>query len=74
MCHFESNWNSDEADFKQEIKVRLAEMIQDGLVEVNEENIIVSEAGRPFVRNVCMAFDLRMLRNKPSTQLFSMTV
>lgn len=74
MCHFESNWNSDEADFKQEIKVRLAEMIQDGLVEVNEENIIVTEAGRPFVRNVCMAFDLRMLRNKPSTQLFSMTV
>ena len=30
--------------------------------------------GKPFVRNVCMAFDLRLQRKKPDTQLFSMTV
>ena len=31
-------------------------------------------AGKPFVRNICMAFDLRLIRKAPETALFSMTV
>jgi predicted DNA-binding transcriptional regulator YafY len=34
----------------------------------------VTEKGKPFVRNICMAFDLRLKRNTPQTQLFSMTI
>ncbi len=30
--------------------------------------------GKTFIRNICMAFDLRMTRNAPDTQLFSMTI
>ena len=46
----------------------------DGLIEIDNHTIKVTEQGKPFVRNICMAFDLRLLRNKPKTQLFSMTV
>ena len=74
MCHFESDWKADEAELRAEVTERLEEMLYDQLVEINDEKITITEAGKPFVRNVCMAFDLRMLRNKPSTQLFSMTI
>jgi oxygen-independent coproporphyrinogen III oxidase len=29
---------------------------------------------KPFVRNVCMAFDLLLKRKAPKTELFSMTI
>jgi oxygen-independent coproporphyrinogen-3 oxidase len=34
----------------------------------------VTEPGRPFVRNVCMAFDARLARQAPDKPLFSRTV
>lgn len=74
MCHFESDWKAGDALLKTEVTERLEEMLHDQLVEISDEKITITEAGKPFVRNVCMAFDLRMLRNKPSTQLFSMTI
>jgi hypothetical protein len=33
-----------------------------------------TERGRAFIRNVCMAFDARLTRKAPETQLFSRTV
>jgi oxygen-independent coproporphyrinogen-3 oxidase len=29
---------------------------------------------KPYVRNICMAFDLRLKRKAPETALFSMTI
>ena len=49
-------------------------METDGLVKINNNNIIVTEEGKPFVRNICMAFDLLLQRKQPKNQLFSMTV
>ena len=49
-------------------------MEADGLVSFSEKGLTIPEKGRPFVRNICMAFDLRMQAQKPNTQLFSMTV
>jgi oxygen-independent coproporphyrinogen-3 oxidase len=74
MCHFNTQWGKGEHDLLISVRERLEEMIKDQLVIINEEELIVTEKGKPFIRNVCMAFDLRMLRNKPSTQLFSMTI
>jgi len=34
----------------------------------------LTETGKAFVRNVCMAFDLHLQKHAPQTQLFSMTV
>ena len=52
----------------------LEEMENDGLIKIGVTKLTVNEAGKPFVRNICMAFDLRLKRNAPNTQLFSMTV
>ena len=57
-----------------EILIKLQEMQQDGLVNIKLNQIFVTEKGKPFIRNICMAFDLLLQRNKPETQLFSMTI
>lgn len=76
MCHFETSWKSDDMKFSElpDVLIRLKEMETDGLIEIESDRIQVTEKGRPFVRNVCMSFDLRLTRKKPETQLFSMTV
>ncbi|NDV15696.1 oxygen-independent coproporphyrinogen III oxidase [Muricauda sp. TY007] len=76
MCQFETTWNAEEeeiVDFES-ILANLSELEADGLVEINSPNIKVTDKGRPFVRNISMAFDLKMHRKKPDTRIFSMTV
>lgn len=76
MCQFETSWEN-KADYFDEIPeviLQLKEIENDDLVIIHKNKIEVTEKGKPFVRNVCMAFDIRLMRNKPETQLFSMTV
>ena len=76
MCQFETSW-SDKSMYFEEISAvlnQLEEMHNDGLVVFKENGIQVTEAGKPFVRNICMAFDLLLKRKAPETALFSMTV
>lgn len=75
MCNLETSWQAQ--NFVPEIAdalEKLREMEADGLVEINENSIKITDAGRAFTRNVAMTLDLRMLRNKPETRIFSMTV
>ena len=76
MCHFETEWNSKELMHDSVIDAlsRLKEIEDDELISINNNTLTVTEKGKPFVRNICMAFDARLMRNKPSTQLFSMTI
>lgn len=76
MCQFETSWKNDNDFFPElpEIINQLHEMETDGLVKISSKSIQVTEKGKPFVRNICMAFDLRLKRNLPQTELFSMTV
>ncbi len=76
MCHFETTWDKPEKQFPElkDCLVKLEEMEADGLVELSENKLVVPEHARPFVRNICMAFDLRLLRNAPDTRIFSMTI
>ena len=76
MCHFETSWENPKQQFEgmEDIKERLEEMEKDGLVEFKENGIIIPEVARPFVRNICMAFDMKLIRNKPKTRIFSMTI
>ena len=39
-----------------------------------ETRVHVAPEGRAFLRNICMAFDARLIRKAPATQLFSSTV
>ena len=52
---------------------RLEPMIDDGLVSVTPGAITVSETGRFFIRNICMAFD-RYLERDPAARAYSRTV
>jgi oxygen-independent coproporphyrinogen-3 oxidase len=44
------------------------------LIILNDNLLKVTEKGRTFVRNIAMAFDLRLIRNQPESRIFSMTV
>jgi oxygen-independent coproporphyrinogen-3 oxidase len=76
MCLFKTKWNPIHLSLatQQEIEERLADFIKDGLIDIYNDNIKINETGKAFLRNICMAFDLKLLRKKPETQLFSMTI
>lgn len=76
MCHFKTDWSADRLKFAElpATLERLKEMISDGLVILTETGIKLPEAAKPFLRNVCMAFDLRLVRKAPTTRVFSMTI
>lgn len=76
MCNFETSWNVESMQISEieNILSKLSEMQFDGLIEISKNKLKVTEAGKPYVRNVCLPFDLRLQRKKPETKLFSMTV
>ena len=76
MCQFKTSWTNDNLYFNEllDVLIRLNEMEKDGLVKIVANGIKVTTKGQPFVRNICMAFDLLLQRKQPNTQLFSMTV
>ncbi|QXP78110.1 MULTISPECIES: oxygen-independent coproporphyrinogen III oxidase [Winogradskyella] len=76
MCNFETNWKDDALVFEElpDILIKLKEFELDGLLQFEVKKINVTEKGKPFIRNICMAFDLLLQRKKPDAQLFSMTI
>jgi oxygen-independent coproporphyrinogen-3 oxidase len=75
MCQFKTVLNPNDTILNTDlILAKLQEMEDDELVEIKTNVIKVTEKGRPFVRNVCMAFDMHLYRKEPQTRLFSMTV
>lgn len=74
MTRFETEWAGAQLAYLKEVPARLAEMARDGLVELAPERLKVTDAGKPFVRNVCMALDARLARKAPERQIFSKTV
>lgn len=75
-CELETSWSKDFLYFKElpDVLESLKEIENDDLIVIEENKIKITEAGRPFVRNICMAFDLHLKRKSPETNLFSMTV
>jgi len=75
MCNMETNLDLGlTKEVKKDIKGRLKEIADDDLILISDEKIIVKKAGRMFIRNICMAFDLRLIEKKPKTRIFSMTI
>lgn len=76
MCGMETSWEKVNEKFEALPKVlqRLREMEEDGLLTILGNGIRVLEKGRPFIRNICMAFDILLHKKSPETRLFSMTV
>jgi oxygen-independent coproporphyrinogen-3 oxidase len=76
MCQFKTSWTKDYLYFKElpDALIKLKEMEKDGLLYIGFNVIEVTKKGQPFIRNICMAFDVLLQRKQPNTQLFSMTV
>jgi len=73
MCKGYTSWKNPEEmneNVKQSIE-RVKWLAQDGLVLLSEHDVRVTEYGKRFLRNICMAFDARLWENVPNEQLFS---
>lgn len=63
----------DEAQY-QDLKEFLSSMLQDGLIELSNQELKITDAGRPFLRNACLGFDLRFRKAQPQTRIFSSSI
>ena len=63
----------DETTIAQYCLPQLQQMEQDGLVLIHGHGITVTRTGKDFIRNICSAYDLFLIRNKISKEkrLFS---
>ncbi len=60
----------DEAQ-ENDVREFLGSLIEDGLVTIADRVLTLSPLGKPFLRNACMALDLRLRRHKPASRIFS---
>ncbi|MBP6821185.1 MAG: oxygen-independent coproporphyrinogen III oxidase [Acidobacteria bacterium] len=49
----------------------LQPLLEDGLVELRNQELQLTDFGRPFLRNATMFFDERLRRQQPQAQIFS---
>lgn len=63
-----------DSDQRDQAKNFLSEMIADKLVEISDSELLVTEAGKPFLRNACVFFDQRLKEKQPLTRIFSQSI
>jgi oxygen-independent coproporphyrinogen-3 oxidase len=68
MTRFEVELQPEQSD---DASFYLDPLIKDGLVELRNQTLTLTELGRPFLRNACMFFDQRLRRQEPRAQVFS---
>ncbi len=80
MCQFEINKDLFRKQFKtsfdeyfKDESIHIQNCIEDGLVIVIADQILVTDLGKIFIRNVCMGFDW-YLKQKDAHKRFSRTV
>lgn len=76
MCGYTTSWKEEDRDFiEKSINYSLLEeLIDDGLAETTGNTLWVTEKGKSFIRNICMAFDVRLWAHQPQKEIFSKTV
>jgi len=76
MCNGYTIWNQhiEPCEALLDGIERLRALEDDGLVEINSWELKVTPLGKRFLRNICMALDVRLWAKLPQSQLFSMVV
>ncbi|MFN7116188.1 MAG: oxygen-independent coproporphyrinogen III oxidase [Saprospiraceae bacterium] len=76
MCRLGTSWynENEQCEALFEGLKRLEALEEDGLVILHPFEINVTEAGRPFIRNICMMLDAQYWRRQPAGKLFSQAV
>ncbi len=64
----------DDIAHEEDLKSFLTSMIEDGLVEVKDQKMSLTEKGRPYLRNACMALDKRLRVSNPEDRVFSQSI
>ncbi len=75
MCKHETDFNITVCNklLFEKMKIKLVDLINDNLISVNNNKIILSENGRLFLRNICLALDIRYWQKTPAKNTFSTT-
>ncbi|KFX03730.1 coproporphyrinogen III oxidase [Pectobacterium betavasculorum] len=80
ICNFQLSYAPIEAEYAIDFKTYfeqdlalLAPLVADGLVDSQEDALVVTPKGRLLIRNICMCFDV-YLRSKLRTQQFSRVI
>jgi oxygen-independent coproporphyrinogen-3 oxidase len=75
-CRGTTNFNQNDLPLLEKLSFPELDKLQaDGLVEWNKKEVVVTTLGLHFIRNICRAFDLHLLRNqKKDSQLFSKAI
>jgi oxygen-independent coproporphyrinogen-3 oxidase len=76
MCLGETDWydEEDRCEALYEALDRIDELEDDGLIISGPFKLTVTTAGRPFIRNICMALDEHAHRNNSTENHFSQAV
>jgi len=76
MCNGHTTWNNytEPCDAVFEGIERLGAIADDGLVQLYQDGLTVTDEGKRYLRNICMAMDARLWARQPETQLFSMAI
>jgi oxygen-independent coproporphyrinogen-3 oxidase len=76
MCYGETSWKDEDQQCEALYAGldRMRELELDDLVNVMPYRLEVTETGKAFVRNICMALDAHLWRSQPQVKLFSQTV
>lgn len=64
MCYGKAKWSQEIFDsLNPDAKYEVIQIQKEGLIEVDRKGFIVTETGRPFLRNISMIFDARRHRS-----------
>jgi oxygen-independent coproporphyrinogen-3 oxidase len=76
MTRFKTSWDTPEVyvPYLDSVAERLDPLERDELVKLTGKSCEVTEDGRAFLRNICMAFDACLARDNSTTQIFSRTI
>lgn len=74
MTKFGTSWKENSCIMDDELMKNLSLFESDGLIKSGDCGFEVTELGRSFVRNIGMAFDVRLKKSKIDRPAFSRTV
>lgn len=67
MCRFETDWTPHSLEI-------IDDFSRDGLLTYTNTRMVITELGRPFIRNICMALDEKLNQTPLTKSLFSKTI
>jgi oxygen-independent coproporphyrinogen-3 oxidase len=71
MCLGKVELKNEQED---DIKIFLSEMLKDELVSLQKHELIITQRGKAFLRNACMALDKRLRSQETQKRVFSQSI